>query len=307
VATPARLEGPTCGWCGHREFADVYQILGKKIIKCAGCRLMQAYPMSTPGELAGIYTESYFTNPELTNPTSDAIYGYYDYLGERLHKQEKYKTILRTIRRYLEEGGVTSRDLLDIGCGYGFFLDSSVDFGFTPTGLEYNAYAIDQLRSRYAFTVLQVNGTIEGPFPAESFACVAVLDTIEHLRDPFGALDSIRAMLRPKGIVAISTMDSTSFMSRLMGSRLEDFRRINEHLYFFDRRTIRSILDAKGFDVLEIKSIGHTFEAGLLFSRISASLPIFRPLASLVRVLRLEHLTFSLNPRTKMIAYARKR
>jgi SAM-dependent methyltransferase len=297
----------TCGWCGHTEFADVYRIFDKKIIRCRACDLMQTSPMPTIGELESIYSETYFANPDLTNPGSQAIYGYCDYLTERLNKQVKYKTILRTIRAHLDAGGVTTRELLDIGCGYGFFLDSSVDFGFTPSGLEFNAHAIAKLRGRYAFTVRQSNGGIEGAFPPESFSCVAMLDTIEHLLDPFGALDSIREMLRPGGVVAISTMDSTSFTSRLLGSRLEDFRRINEHLYFFDRKTIRAILEAKGFEVLQIASIGHTFEAGLLFSRIGTSIPSLRLLATLVRALRLEHLRISFNPRTKMIVYARKR
>lgn len=305
-AAAARADA-SCGWCGHRGFVDVYRIFDKRITRCTACDLMQTWPMPTVGELESIYTETYFTNPDLTDPGSQAIYGYCDYLAERLNKQVKYKTILRKIRAHLEEGGVASRELLDIGCGYGFFLDSSVDFGFTPSGLEFNGHAIERLRSRYAFAVRQSNGGIEGAYPPESFACIAMLDTIEHLLDPFGALDGIREMLRPKGVVAISTMDSTSLTSRLLGARLEDFRRINEHLYFFDRKTLRAVLEAKGFEVLQIGSIGHTFEAGLLFSRIGSSLPSLRPLASIVRALGLEHLRISFNPRTKMIVYARKR
>jgi 2-polyprenyl-3-methyl-5-hydroxy-6-metoxy-1,4-benzoquinol methylase len=296
----------SCLWCGHREADDVYRVFNKKIIRCRSCHLMRTHPRPTVEELQQVYTESYFTNADLTNPASEAIYGYCDYLAERLTKQAKYKTILRNIQSFLSERRIASRNLLDIGCGYGFFLDSSVDFGFIPSGVEFNEHAIERLQRRYAFQVYRSDGSLQGLLPRHSFACVVMLDTIEHLLDPFTTVEQIHDALVPGGIVAISTMDSTSVTSRLLGSRLEDFRRINEHLFFFDRSTLRGLLEQKGFKVLKTSSIGHTFELGHLFSRISASLPVFKPLLGLVNVLGLQSFKISLNPRTKIIMYAVK-
>jgi len=56
------------------------------------------------------------------------------------------------------------------------------------------------------------------------------------------------------------------------GKRLEDFRRIREHLYFFNRATcVRS--GNEGLRVLKTESIGHSFEFKLLASRIRAVMP----------------------------------
>jgi 2-polyprenyl-3-methyl-5-hydroxy-6-metoxy-1,4-benzoquinol methylase len=312
IETPAAGRGPVenerrCAACGHLDMVDVYRVFDRHIIRCTACSFMQTYPRPTLADLEHVYSENYFTNQELVNPSSSAIFGYYDYLAERLNKQAKYKGILEKLCRYIEAGSVDSRDILDVGCGYGFFLDSSVDFGFTPFGLEFNEHAMAQLRRRYAFAVERSEGSIRDAFPGRSFASVVMLDTIEHLVDPFKALADIREKLVPQGMVAISTMDSTSFTSRLLGARLEDFRRINEHLFFFDRRTLRAALERAGFDVLEVRSIGHTFELGVLLGRISASLPILRPAFTLAKALRLEHVNVSLNPLTKMIVYARRR
>lgn len=296
-----------CDACGHDVLVDVYRVFDRKIIKCVRCTFMQTYPKPTHEDLTRIYAEDYFTNQNLVKPATNAIYGYYDYLAERLNKQAKYKQILRKLSGYLEQAGIASRDILDVGCGYGFFLDSSVDFDFVPHGLEFNEHAIKVLRGRYAFRVERWDGAIAAAFEGRKFSTVVMLDTIEHLSDPFTALADIHAKLVPGGIVAISTMDSTSFTSRLIGERLEDFRRINEHLYFFDRRTIRAALDRAGFEVLDIHSIGHTFELGVLAGRISASFPALSPVVRLVKLMGLEHLNVSLNPLTKMIVYARKR
>jgi 2-polyprenyl-3-methyl-5-hydroxy-6-metoxy-1,4-benzoquinol methylase len=307
MTAPGVQDGRVCAWCGHADLVDVYRIFNKTIIRCRACALMQTYPRASAEELAQLYSTNYYSNEGLVAPGSDNIYGYADYLSERLNKQRKYSGIVRRIERHLVRGGVTSREILDVGCGYGFFLDSAVDFGFEPFGIEFNEHAIDRLKRRYAFTVRQSGESFDGVFPDRTFACIALLDTIEHLVDPFRALDTIHRMLRPNGVVVIATMDSTSVMSRLLGARLEDFRRIREHLYFFDRRTLRSVLERKGFEVLDISSIGHTFELGHLLQRISGSFAIFRPALAAVTALGMAHVNVSLNPRTKMIVYARRR
>jgi 2-polyprenyl-3-methyl-5-hydroxy-6-metoxy-1,4-benzoquinol methylase len=295
-----------CAWCQHRNLSDVYYVFSSTIVRCDACSLMQTYPIPTLDALAGVYSERYFSNVELINPHSEAIYGYSDYMAERLTKQAKYRRILQKVQRFLQRGGVASRDLLDIGCGYGFFLDSAVDFGFTPYGVEFNKHAIATLSRRYAFPVFHSETSVAAGFRPNSFACVAMLDTIEHLLDPFTTLDEIHQLLLPNGIVAVSTMDSTSLVSRLLGARLEDFRRIREHLFFFDRRTMRTILEKKGFEVLDVNSIGHTFELGSLVARIGASFPVLRRLQTVVSAAHADHLKVSLNPRTKMIFYARR-
>jgi hypothetical protein len=97
-------------------------------------------------------------------------------------------------------------------------------------------------------------------------------------------------------------------MSRLLGKRLEDFRRIREHLYFFDRANLSSILEQRGFGVLRTQSIGHSFQFQLLASRARATLPAAgAPLVWFLKVFPfLRHRTIYVNPHTKFIAYARK-
>ena len=72
-----------------------------------------------------------------------------------------------------------------------------------------------------------------------SLDAVVMFDVIEHLRDPFAALDRLRDAVVENGLLVLSTMDSESVVSRLIGSRLEDFRRTREHLFFFSRETLR--------------------------------------------------------------------
>jgi 2-polyprenyl-3-methyl-5-hydroxy-6-metoxy-1,4-benzoquinol methylase len=128
------------------------------------------------------------------------------------------------------------------------------------------------------------------------------------LRNPFRTLDKIYDVLTPGGLVVISTLDAESLVSRIIGKRLEDFRRTREHLVFFSRATLRDVLDEHGFDVLAIRSVGHTFELAFLLDRLALyNRPLFSSLRRLAQRLRLGSLQLHVNPRTKMIAIARRR
>jgi 2-polyprenyl-3-methyl-5-hydroxy-6-metoxy-1,4-benzoquinol methylase len=267
---------------------------------------MQTYPQPTVDDLANIYSKQYYRNDSLINPKSECIYGYSNYLAERNIKQQGYQNILKKISAYLENNKVADRRLVDIGCGYGYFLDSSIDYGFAPIGIEFSEHAIQCIKRRYAFPIYKSGISMRDLFGPNSVGTVVLFDTIEHLLNPFKTLEEIHETLAPGGVLTLSTMDATSFMSRLMGERLEDFRRVNEHLFFFDRHTITAILNDKGFQVMKVSSIGHTFQMGNLISRMSMMIPFFRHIQAIVERLHMQHIRVSLDPKTKIIVYAIK-
>jgi len=303
-----------CNFCGSGEARIKYDLGAHKIVKCNGCGLMRLFPMPSTDETRQVYADlSYFQNPEFHDVAHGNLYGYVDYLSERLNKQRAYRAIAEFLRdRHGRPvpgaGSNTLRPrLLEIGCGLGYFLDVAQDVGFEVTGVEYNPGAIKSIREKYAFPAFQ--GGVEAlPSTLPPFDVVAMFDVIEHLHDPFSDLQSIYRHLRPGGGVAISTMDSESLPSRLLGKRLEDFRRTREHLFFFSRETITKILESYGFEVYKITSYGHTFELAFLLERMAIfSRPVFLSLRWLVMKLGMGRWRISIDPHTKMIVYARKR
>jgi hypothetical protein len=102
-------------------------------------------------------------------------------------------------------------------------------------------------------------------------------------------------------------MDAKSLVSRLLGKRLEDYRRFREHLLFFSRRTITNVLTQYGFEVLKIKSNPHTFQLGMLLERLTIyNRFIFGNVKRLFDLLKLNGVNISINFGTKMIVHARK-
>lgn len=307
------MNGENCDFCGSAEVAVKYDLQTHKIVKCVGCGLMRLSPMPSTDHTKEVYADlSYFQNPEFYDFKRGNLYGYVDYIAERVNKLREHRPIAEFLLNRKGGAGVgkgTERvrpRLLDIGCGLGYFLDVAQDVGFDVTGVEFNPGAVRKMREKYAFPVHE--GAVETlAVPAGSFDVVTMFDVIEHLHDPFGTLECMYKLLRPGGMVAISTMDSESIMSRLLGKRLEDFRRTREHLYFFSRKSITKILESRGFSVYKIRSYGHTFELAFLFERmVIINRPIFLSARWLVTKLGMGRWRVSIDPHTKMIVYAQK-
>lgn len=296
----------SCPSCGHDRATTRYDFGREKILRCARCHLMYIDPLPTEEETRAVYGESYFHNPRFTSGDSDALFGYADYIAERLIKQAQYTRIAREIRGYLPTLDRRPR-LLEVGCGFGYFLDTAFEEGFDVSGIEFNKHAVDRLQRKYAFPIHF--GALESmDLQASSLDVVAMFDVIEHLRDPFGALDRIHRTLVPHGLLIVATPDAESWVSRLIGKRLEDFRRTREHLFFFGRRTLSDILERHGFQVLLLRSVGHTFEVAFLLDRLALyNRPLFTTIRRIVTKLGLGSVRMRINPLTKMIAIARRR
>jgi SAM-dependent methyltransferase len=296
----------TCPRCRH-DSADIRYDYGReKIVLCRGCKLLFLDPLPLPSELAEVYGDSYFENVGFFDGDNSQLFGYSDYIAERLNKQPQYAEIAREIRSLVVPMDHEPH-LLEVGCGFGYFLPEAFEEGFSVSGLEFNKQAVDRLRRKYAFKI-HAGALEEAHFEPETFDAVAMFDVIEHFRDPFVALDILHRSMTPGGLLAVSTPDAGSLVSRMLGSRLEDFRRTREHLFFFTRETMTETLEEHGFDVISIRSIGHTFGLAFLLDRLALyNKPIFGTLRRMVEAIGLANVQLKINPGTKMIVLARRR
>ncbi|MEE2658446.1 MAG: class I SAM-dependent methyltransferase [Candidatus Latescibacterota bacterium] len=260
--------------------------------------------MPDQGMLADVYDERYFSNSTFFAGENEAIYGYYDYLAERFNRQVSYRTTIERIVSLLDRDP-REASLLDVGCGLGYLMDCAHDSGFAVSGVEFNAAAAAQLRQKYVFPVHV--GDMQS-YTGRTHDVITMMDVIEHLRDPVQIIRQIRRSLTDDGLLVMTTMDCDSPMSRILGPRLEDFRRVREHLYFFTRQSIRRLLCHEGFEVMSIRYHGHTFRLDFLAERCALISPILGAVARVViKTLRLGSIHIHLNPGTKMIIFARKK
>lgn len=100
-----------------------------------------------------------------------------------------------------------SRSVLDAGCGVGYGLQMMKGGGSSAlTGVDISAEAVEASRARLGQSARIEQADIAAlPFEDRSFDLVLCFETIEHVTDQDAALDELRRVLRPTGMLAISS------------------------------------------------------------------------------------------------------
>lgn len=216
---------------------------GYDIVECPSCGLLFRAQLPSRAELQAIYGESYFSSA--AGDTKGQ--GYLDYVGEeRLHRT--------AARRRLErlEQVIGSGRLLDVGAAAGFFVDEAGSRGWEACGIDISPTMVrwghEQLGVDLTVGDLQDLEPSSGPFDV-----VTMWDYLEHSRDPAADVARARMLLRPGGVLALSTGDAATLVARLCGIRWH-LLTPRHHNYFFTSRTVSDLLLRHGF---EVRSSGH--------------------------------------------------
>lgn len=153
------------------------------------------------------------------------------------------------------------------------------DRGWNLRLVEASAYSAEKARTNWGFDVTTSR--------IEDFECApATLDfvklghVIEHLADPGGVLRRLAGMLRPGGVILVDTDNARGLSSRIetsaraiLGEDLsadlvrrftgKNFRKRYGtlcpplHLYAFTRNSLARVLEASGFDILQMWEPAH--------------------------------------------------
>jgi SAM-dependent methyltransferase len=104
---------------------------------------------------------------------------------------------------------------------------------------------------------------------------VTMWDTIEHVSDPVRAVRNARALLRPGGVLVISTGDRRSAIARVCGRR---WRLLADatHKFFFDEATLRQLMAHQRMRTVTVSRPGKWVSASMVLHQ--AGLPGAAPL-----------------------------
>ncbi len=241
-----------CGSAGHRIIYQLnnVQFLPGPVVECTSCGLRYRYIDISEDELARFYELEQYGNESYLKD-----YGA-DY-ARKLPASEinVYEDVLDLMEKIRGKKGT----LLEVGCASGILLDMARQKGWSVSGIEVSPSLAETGRKNFGIDIQ--TGTIENAaYLDQSFDCIIMWDVIEHFLSPSKIIGKSYRLLKPGGIIVLFTQDNDSFLVWL-GSL---FNRIgiktflyhlfdNYHLYFYNQRSLRRLLENHEFSVAAFK------------------------------------------------------
>lgn len=160
-------------------------------------------------------------------------------------------------KRRLIAGHTKGLDLLDIGCGTGYFLHHMTQHGYRVAGIEVDADARAYAAAQFG---LKVDGTdvVYQENRTNTYDVITLWHVLEHLYDAPAYLKWINQALKPDGVLVIAIPNHSSLDASVYGS---DWAAYDppRHLWHFKPGVLDAFIKPYGFKVVQYK--GMPFDA----------------------------------------------
>jgi SAM-dependent methyltransferase len=223
---------------------------------CGSCDTIFQDPMPTAESMAAYVDQEYSAGR------------YKDYVEAR---DLKLLTFRERAKQIVAKSG--RGRLLDVGCACGFFVEAALEAGFDAHGLEISPVAIEAAPEVVRPRLVQgdVNhlvGRAETPFDV-----VTAFDIIEHTFDPIAFLESLTPLLRPGGLLVLTTPDTRHFLRYAMGKWWPMLQPM-QHTILFSPLSASAALRKVGFTSIEIVPARKVLTADYLSKQVSLHEPV---------------------------------
>lgn len=219
--------------------------------RCQHCDLLFVDPVYDAHE---IYDESYFKG-------GSHGFGFSNYEKDKL-ASSKYLTKL--LRWTLQQHSSPNPRLLDVGAANGFFLTICAEEGVEAEGIEISQEAVEWAKKLGRKVTCS---TIEDFKIDDKYEIISALDVLEHSSRPVQFIQSVRDLLDEGGIFLINVPYEGSFSAKLSGKKWHALLP-PEHWFYFNKKSLRRILENNGFQVIKLKVISKSFSLSYIFLTI---------------------------------------
>jgi SAM-dependent methyltransferase len=163
-----------------------------------------------------------------------------------------------TIQRYNElldrfEPHRKTNKLLDVGAGYGFFLEIARQRGWEVYGTELTDEAVNHCMEK---GLNMFKGEFQDlQLEPESFDVIVSIEVLEHINNPIDYVKKAHEVLRKDGVFYLTTPNFNSFLRYRLKEKYNVIEYPN-HLCYYTPKTLKSLFTSYGFDSLSIKTTG---------------------------------------------------
>lgn len=209
---------------------------------------ISATPLPSTEELQKFYADFYYQAPQ-----SSSYQTHYDDLELR-HKHLKCNALIHA----LKSSGISNGEFLDIGAGEGFLMKAAHTQGFAVSGLDFSSYGISQFFPEFANQHI-AGDLYESLSKLESegkrYMICSSTNVLEHVIDPGLFLESIKKVMAPNGLLAITVPNDFSELHKLLTVNKMIDREFwfapPHHLHYFNTENLPKFLTNSGFEIID--------------------------------------------------------
>lgn len=154
--------------------------------------------------------------------------------------------------RFMMLGDIAPGRLLDVGCGGGRFLRRMQKRGWQVVGTDFDEQATRKVSGRYGIET-HVGDLPHCGLPAASFDAITLSQTIEHLYDPKATLQECLRLLKPGGLLVMTTPNAASIGATEFGASWRGWE-APRHLQLFTVDSLSALAQTVGFEIAEART-----------------------------------------------------
>jgi ubiquinone/menaquinone biosynthesis C-methylase UbiE len=159
---------------------------------------------------------------------------------------------------------ITLRDkkILDIGCGYGYFLKMALKKGWKPSGVEITENAVAAARLEFGSQNIFQGVLNEANLEDNHFDAITLWDVLVMVNNPYEELKECHRVLKKGGIIGIRVRNVAfqKFVHQLLLPFREIYRKLGVknptvfHPFCFSPRAIEHLAQKSGFTNIRIEN-----------------------------------------------------
>lgn len=145
------------------------------------------------------------------------------------------------------------KTIADIGCAAGTFLDHVIGTAQRCIGVEPNVFFHDYLRAR-GVEVYDYAADAAKALP-HSVDLAVTLQVIEHTANPRAFLAEIRPLLKPDGMLLVSTPNRHDMLMSLLPDEFPSFFYRTVHRWYFEVESLKACAKLAGYETVWVRHV----------------------------------------------------
>lgn len=156
--------------------------------------------------------------------------------------RNRFRAVSKRVISRLKNLNPKGTTLLDVGTGYGTFVEIAQNEGLNAIGIEPANNLFLEAKSKLGKNVIHSDLDNFSKNNKATFDFIAFIHVIEHVRNPKLVLGSLLKLLKPQGILYIETPNIDSFLAFVEKGNYT-FLTPPDHLNLFSEKSFRKMLE----------------------------------------------------------------